>query len=891
MVLARRKLLLCAVLCLMALPLGLRADPLGTISTVAGGGAGDRGLAVAACINPAALTLDAAGSLIVADPGNNRVRKVDRATGTITTVAGNGSQGFSGDGGPATAASLCKPAGVSLSATGDLFIADTGNNRVRRVDAKTGVISTVAGDGAEGFFSDGVPAVETGLNRPTDIALDAGGNLFIADAYNHRIRRVDAATGIITTVAGIGSQGFAGDGGPAMAASLALPTGIVLDPAGNLFIADYANARVRRVDMATGIIVTVAGSDNWGYSGDGISATKASLVFPTRIALDSSRNLYVADEGDNRVRKIDALTGLISTFAGTGLRDFSGDGGPAANAGLYGPLGVAIDSSGNAYISDARNRRIRKVAAATGAITTCVGNGSATYCGDGSPAVEARLAFPSGAVVDRSGNLYLSDTQNARVRKVDARTGLIATVAGTGISESSGDGGPGTQAGLVQPMGLAIDTAGNLLIADAWGNRIRRVDAVSGIITTFAGDGQPGFAGDGGPAAVASLNCPQRIALDSAGNLFIADLFNARIRKVDARTGIITTVAGNGDSFYSGDGAPALSAGFDPMGIALDAGGNLFIADGMNNRVRRVDAATGVITTVAGNGYPCFDGDGGPATSADLWSPWDLRIDASGNLLIADYSNSRIRIVDARTGIIAPLAGIGVPDYSGDGGPATLAGLDPTGLALDPQGNLLVTDGANGRVRKIVLTLAPPPSLPRVVTKLAAGLNLLSVPLIPKTGSWRDFFGSVVPKRILAWDTTLGRYVNASGPVSGKGYWIEMAAPATVAMEGQPADAPFALELSRGTNLLGNPFSRSVTWNVDKILVKLPTGATKTLRQACASGWVLSMGLAWDVSGHRLQVLADTRGFRCPGITGTIQTSAAFYVEAFRKCQLILPAE
>ena len=283
------------------------------------------------------------------------------AAGTITTVAGNGTAGFSGDGGLATNAGLAYPSSVAVDTAGNFSIADLLNQRVRRVDAATGIITTVAGNGSFGFSGDGGLATNASLAFPSSVAVDAAGNVFIADVSNQRIRRVDAATGIITTVAGNGTFGFSGDGGLAIDASLNDPIGVAVDSAGNLFIADTFNQRIRRVDAATGIITTVAGNGTFGFSGDGGLATDASLSRPTAAALDSAGNLFIADQSNQRVRRVDAATGIMTTVAGDGTFGYAGDGGLATDACLKNPAGVAVDSAGNLFIADQSNHRIRHV--------------------------------------------------------------------------------------------------------------------------------------------------------------------------------------------------------------------------------------------------------------------------------------------------------------------------------------------------------------------------------------------------------------------------------------------------------------------------------------------------------------------------------------------------
>ena len=667
---------------------------------------GDEGPAVRARLaSPYGVAVDGSGNVYIADRRNHRIRRVDRS-GTITTVAGTGERGFGGDGGPAVAARLNEPTRVALDTSGALYIADRGNHRIRRVDG-LGIVTTVAGNGEIGFSGDGGPAVEARLKLPQGMAVDGSGALYIADTWNRRIRRVDAS-GTITTVAGSGGRGYGGDGGPAVRTSLNVPAGVAVDGLGNLYIAESEQNRVLRVDTS-GIITTMAGNGEIGFSGDGGPAVEAWLNTPLGVTVDEAGNVYIADWGNHRIRRVDG-SGIITTIAGTGERGFSGDGGPAVEASLWHPEGVTVDGGGNLYIADWGNHRIRRVDG-SGVITTIAGIGESGFGGDGGPAAGAWLNTPLGVAVDTSGNVYIADTYNDRIRRVDG-SGIITTVAGTGESGFGGDGGPAGEAQLDSPRGVAVDGSGNLFIADANNGRIRRVNSL-GAITKVA----------------SRLHWPTGVAVDGLGNVYIADTVDHRIRRVDAG-GTLTTIAGIGESGFSGDGGPAVEARLNhPRGVAVDEGGNVYIADTWNQRIRRVDPSGG-ITTVAGIGEGSDSGGAGPATEAVLDWPVGVAVDGSGNLYIADTYNNRIRRVDT-SGTLTTIAGTGVRGYSGDGGLAATAQLnDPTGVAVDDEGNVYVADSRNHRIR--VLTRLPPP--PDAPTRLkAAAVSPFRIDL-----SWQD---------------------------------------------------------------------------------------------------------------------------------------------------------
>ena len=685
-------------------PAHLSAQPgPGTITTFAGTGSpfflGDGWPAVQASLySPSSVAVDAKGNIYIADLAHYRVRRVG-TDGVITTVAGTGSPGFSGDGGPAAQASLSGPSGVAVDAKGNIYIADyTGDSgRIRRVGTD-GIITTVAGGAPRplepaGPVGDGGSAEKASLFSPRGAAMDAKGNLYIADTNNNRIRRV-GTDGIITTVAGMGKNGFSGDGGPAAQASLSGPSSVTVDAGGNLYIADTNNHRIRRVGP-DGIITTVPGSGptgrgTGGFSGDGRSAAQASLSGPSSVTVDAGGNLYIADTNNHRIRRVGS-DGVITTVAGSGLYGFTGDEGLATQARLASPQGVVVDANGNFYIADTNNHRIRRVGS-DGVITTVAGGERGL--GDGGLAVLAGLFYPSGIAVDVTGNIYIADTYNHRIRRVDT-DGIIAILAGTGTRGFSGDGGPAAQASLDNPTGVAVDAKGNVYFATS--NRIRRVGS-DGIITTVAGTGAFGFSGDGGPATQASLNRPTGVAVDEKGNVYIADLNNNRVRRVGPN-GLIITIAGMGTYDSLGDGGPAILAGlWSPSGVAVDVSGNIYIADLNINRVRRV-GTDGIIITVAGSRTQGFSGDGGLATQASLFLPQGVAVDAKGNIYIADTNNHRIRRIGP-DGIITTVAGAGTRGFSGDGGPAAQASLNgPRGVAVDARGNVYIVDGENNRIR------------------------------------------------------------------------------------------------------------------------------------------------------------------------------------------------
>jgi trimeric autotransporter adhesin len=602
-----------------------KVDPSGVITTVAGSGV--RGFADGSALTakfyyPRSLAVDDIGNILVADPFNQRVRYLNLERGEVTTIAGTGYAGYNGDNQLATNAMLNFPVGVWGGSRGSFYIADLNNARVRRVGS-AGFITTVAGNGQAGFSGDGGPATSAQLKNPTSVQERSDGSFVIADRGNHRLRMVNAG-GTIFTVAGTGVPGYNGDGIPGTRAQLNDPDGVAIDTDGACLIADRENARVRWLDDCNGTIETIAGVPD-DFNGDGWPAAVGLFEGPFGVARDGFGNTYIADPSAHRVRKINA-SGIISTLAGTGTAGFAGDGGPAAEASLNLPYRVAADTAGNVFILDTGNLRVRRVDA-NGIIETVAGCGKSGSSGDGGLAVQATFVFPIGLAVDVAGNLYVADASARRVRIITR--GVIYGFAGTGVvtdtidgpggdpADDLGDLGPAVAATFSSPADVAADPLGNVFVADQNAHRVRIING-RGIIDTLAGTGirtgaidGPGGdprddLNDGGSPTAASLNGPVGITANRSGEVAIADRANRRIRLV--RSGTISTLAGTGIITGSIDGEggnPADDLGdlgpagyatvSAPIGAAFSPLGDLLIADSDAARVREVSSDTGSV--------------------------------------------------------------------------------------------------------------------------------------------------------------------------------------------------------------------------------------------------------------------------------------------------------
>lgn len=759
--------------------------PTSFVYTVAGsyssGWSGDGGPATAARLNnPQAAAVDAHGNLYIADTGNNLIRKVDASTGAITTIAGTGVPAHTGDNGPAASAALWSPQALAFDPAGNLYVAESGDSEVRVINASTGVISTYAGT-TSGSAPLPAPATSVVLGPVNAITFDSLGNLYIAS--NFYILKVDAGTAILhqltnggfsfldgiavdnalnifvsdqitnqifkvdqagaTTLFAGTSYAAGGDGGPALQAGLSRPGNLAFGPTGNLYVADSGTGVIREIDAQTGIIQTVAGTwfNFFSLSGAGDPATSYGLLYPRFLSADPLGNLYIADASYDRILEITApaapptaatpaptfslapgsfstpaplsitssipkasiyltfdgaapltssqgyhsglsltgsatlraiavapgylkspvadttytftgkVTNRITTVVGTGKFGFSGIGGPATAAQIAGPTSVAFDAANNAYITDQRSHAVLKIDAGSGNISIFAGTGSRGFDGDGGPATAARLSSPSGLAFDSTGNLFIADSDNNRIRKVDTATGTMSTIAGgNDRTPDLGDGGLATSASLLNPIALAFDSSGNLFIADHDNARVRRIDVASGIITTAAG-GANSFA-DGGPGTATTIY-PAALAIDSQNRLYIADTSVGRIRVLDPLTQVITSIAGTFNANSDADGVLAAVAPIEPVGLAFDAFGNLYFSD-WPWIVRKIDAATGILSTVAGNGYYGYSGDGGPGTMATLYTPQQIAVDKSGVLWVPDQGGSTVRKVDIRSQAAAP---------------------------------------------------------------------------------------------------------------------------------------------------------------------------------------------------------------------------------------------
>lgn len=761
----------CAVFVLLFAP--LRAQNLRFASPVYGVKALNGQSAVLTVLSsPAGMAVDAAGNFYIADLGHHLVRKVD-PTQTATLFAGTGNAGASGDGGPANFATLTYPNSVAVDLAGNVYIADNGTYSIRKVDS-SGHISTIAGGNGSGSSGDGGPALAAKIT-PVAIVSDGAGNLYVGDSSSQTVRKIDTQ-GNITRYAGGGTPSSGnGDGGPATSASLHVAA-LALDTSGNLYIADNVGYVVRKVG-ANGTISTFAGTGVYGTAGNGGPATSAQLRGASGVAVDAAGNVYIVDGGSYTIRKVDT-SGIITVFAGT--LNTSGaypllDGIPADQTYLESPRSIAVSPDGEQlYFADPSlnlayniplhpehfpQTRLGNTSQAQRLIlenygTANINISAITFSGDFAaaatylpqanpcrtsipvytgfngyctldvvfkPTAEGIRSFPV-TITDNDTNGSVSTTLSSTGlgSALAMTSGMMYIVAGTHATTivNRGDGGPATKADLQTPTGLVVDSSGNIYFSEYGFCQVRRVDGNTGIISTIAGDDPTNncqyeaASNDGGLATQAHTPFVSNLTLDKNNHLYLAEVRDSRIRRIDLSTGIITAFAGNGGGAayniacgYSGDGGPATAAQLcAPTGMAFDAAGNFVFVDGGNNVIRKVNTA-GIISTIAGvqSATGSYSGDGGPASAAHFDSAQGLAINAAGDIFISDTNNHVIRKIDHATGIINVYAGKpGVTGYSGDGGLATQATLNyPKGIAVDAAGNLFIADYYNMVVRKV----------------------------------------------------------------------------------------------------------------------------------------------------------------------------------------------
>ncbi|MSV36087.1 MAG: hypothetical protein EXQ47_10910 [Bryobacterales bacterium] len=612
------------------------------------------------------------------------IAALGHAEGIITTIAGGGQFQVNGIGGPATSVPLGVIQGIATDLQGNVYVSDAADLIVVKIST-TGVLTIVAGNGTYGLEGDGGPAINASLSSPEALTTDTSGNLFIVDSG--RIRKV-TPQGIISTVAGkalpcgVHSSCYSGDGGPATQASIGFPQGLALDAGGSLYFTD-GFSRIRKVN-SQGIIATIAGNGNPGNTGDGGPAINATLLAPSGIAVDQNGVIYFAEsKGSSRIRRI-GTDGIINTIAGGNGDGYSGDDGPALAAMLNSPDGIALDRAGDLYVADSLNNRVREITPA-GTIRTLAGTGVPTFTGDQGPASLATLCSPLSVATDAFGKVYVGDSYNYRVRKIDSAQ-TITTYAGNGKWNNLDDGAQARGAVLSLTQDVVVDAAGNVYFSTG-DNRVFKITP-NGVLTPLVGNHPAGFAGDGGPISQALFTYPGALALDSEGNLYIADntnsnAGNARIRKVDSN-GNVTTVVGNGTvpASGNGDGGLAVNASLGWVnGITFDARGNLYLSDSNNysNSIRQVSPG-GTITTFA-------------ISSRGLNG--QLTVDAAGNVY------STVFAPDPVTGFI----GGNLTRFSPDG-TATVILRNHNGFgkaAFDAQGNLYVPSGDGS----VVLRLSP----------------------------------------------------------------------------------------------------------------------------------------------------------------------------------------
>ncbi len=660
---------------------------------------------------PYVVAVDSDGNYYYGSPYLLQVFKVDKVTHTATAFAGS-INGNAGDGGLAENALLKSSAGLAFDSRGNLYISDYLDCRIRRIDKVTGIITTVAGNGSNGRSGDGGLATRARI-RNWGIAFDKDDNLFIADYLARVIRRVDANTGIISTVIGAGGDGLPGDGGLALDAHFGTLKNFCIDSQNNFYIVD--NDNLRKVTASTQRISHLSGGTV--RFTEGRQAMDTRLFGLYSVVVDPAGDLLLSVRDMYSILKYHTATQTLTRYAGSLENGFWGNNVPSTAARLAEPEAMAITKEGDLVFTQQNYQVLRKVSITSGNISDVyVPKGSAAGdIGDGGDANDAQFNIPRDVAVDPDGNVYIADGVNQRIRKINKLTNIISTIAGTGEIGNGGIGGLATEARFNDPAGMAFDNQGNLLIADRLNNQIKKVDKITNIITLVAGaPGTQYGSGMGGPAVDAVIYKPTDMVVDANGNIYISTSgdrkFGNVIYKVstDGKINYFAGIPINGiqsNGAYYGDGGPATAAALrDPHGLAIDATGNLIFCDKGNNVIRKINLQNNIITTIAGNGYPGRAGDGGPALNAELDGPDDLAITPSGNVVIADLGNNQMRLLDIQTNKLYTVAGTGTIGFSGDGGQAILAELNQVdGMAVDANGLTYIADQFNNRIRTFTM--------------------------------------------------------------------------------------------------------------------------------------------------------------------------------------------
>src|ERR1039458_3654735 len=695
----RTPLAILAVLLSLALVPISRSQTL-TITTLAGSpglGSADGTGAAARLANPWGVAADTAGNLYVADTDNQTIRKIT-AGGAVSTFAGMAGVSGSADG-TGSGARFNQPQGLAVDTNGIVYVADTGNYTIRKI-TPAGVVTTLTGSVGNSGSTDATGG-SARFYEPEGIAVNSAGTLiYIADTWNHTIRQVTPA-GVVTTLAGSAGN-FGSADGTGNSAQFYQPQGMAVDGSGNIYVADTGNQTIRKVTVL-GAVTTLAGLAGNNGSTDG-TGSSASFWNPQGIALDSSANLYVADSFNNTIRQV-TPAGVVTTLAGT-TGSFGSADGTGAAARFWQPQGVAVDSAGNVCVADSANGTIRRIA--SGAVVTTLAGSASSGSADGTDG-SSRFYGPSGSAVDSSGNSYVADTGSGTIRTVTS-AGVVSTLAGSAGNFGTTDA-TGGSARFYGPQAVAVGSSGILYVADTANHTIRKITS-GGVVTTLAGLAGTNGLNDG-TGTGARFNGPQGLAVDSSGTIYVADTWNHTIRKVTF-AGVVTTLAGLPGYYGDIDGTSAGSGTntarfYCPSGVAVDASGNVYVADTRNHTIRKVTAA-GAVSTLAGLAGVWGSADG-TNSSARFNQPQSIVVDLSGNLYVLDSGNQTVRKL-APVGtdwVVTTIAGQADVSGSADGAGSGAQFFYPGGLGMNSAGTFCIADWGNNTIRAGVSSLNAAP--------------------------------------------------------------------------------------------------------------------------------------------------------------------------------------